>query len=144
MSVTVDANVLVYASNTSDPVHAQARALLEEFARGPGLVHLFWPTVMAYLRICTHPAILPKPLAPEAAMDNIAGLIARAHVRTPGEGAGFWDLYKHTAPPVTRGNDVPDAHLAALMRQHGTAVIYTRDRGFRRFDGIQVRDPFSS
>jgi hypothetical protein len=37
---------------------------------------------------------------------------------------------------------VPDAHLAALMRQHGARLIHTRDRGFRRFDGIDVLDPF--
>jgi predicted nucleic acid-binding protein len=41
-----------------------------------------------------------------------------------------------------RGDDLPDAHLATLMRQHGVRVIYTRDRGFRRFDGIDVHDPF--
>jgi hypothetical protein len=28
------------------------------------------------------------------------------------------------------------------MRQHGVRVIYTRDRGFGRFDGIQAEDPF--
>ena len=35
----------------------------------------------------------------------------------------------------------PDAHLVALMRQHGVSTIYTRDRGFRRFDGLTVLDP---
>jgi hypothetical protein len=29
------------------------------------------------------------------------------------------------------------------MRQHGVRLIYTRDRGFRRFDGIDARDPFA-
>jgi predicted nucleic acid-binding protein len=29
--------------------------------------------------------------------------------------------------------------VVALMRQHDVGVIYTRDRGFRRFDGIDVR-----
>jgi predicted nucleic acid-binding protein len=38
---------------------------------------------------------------------------------------------------------VSDGHIATLMRQHGVRVIYTRDRGFRRFDGIQVLDPFA-
>jgi predicted nucleic acid-binding protein len=28
------------------------------------------------------------------------------------------------------------------MRQHGVRVIYTRDRDYRRFDGIEPRDPF--
>jgi predicted nucleic acid-binding protein len=39
---------------------------------------------------------------------------------------------------------VPDAHLATLMRQYGVRTIYTRDRDFRRFDGIDVRDPFEA
>jgi predicted nucleic acid-binding protein len=29
------------------------------------------------------------------------------------------------------------------MRQHGVRIIWTRDRDFRRFDGIEPRDPFS-
>jgi predicted nucleic acid-binding protein len=55
---------------------------------------------------------------------------------------GFWDLYRATAGEHPRGNEVPDAHIATLMRQHGVRVIYTRDRGFRRFDGIEAREPF--
>ena len=38
---------------------------------------------------------------------------------------------------------IATAHLAALMRQHGVRVIYTRYRDFRRYDGIDPRDPFS-
>ena len=40
-----------------------------------------------------------------------------------------------------RGNDVPDGHLAALMRQHGVRTVYTRDRDFRRYDGIAMGKP---
>ncbi len=143
MSVTVDANLLVYASNSADPAHGPARALMERLAAGPELVYLFWPTVMGYLRIVTHPSILPRPLTPADAARNIAQLLARPHVRTLGEAEGFWDLYCLTAGDHARGNDVPDAHLAALMRQHGVGVIYTRDRAFRRFDGIEVRNPLA-
>lgn len=28
-----------------------------------------------------------------------------------------------------------------LLRQHGVGTIYTRDRGFRRFQTIRVVDP---
>jgi predicted nucleic acid-binding protein len=45
---------------------------------------------------------------------------------------------------MTRGRQVPDAHIAALMRQHGVATIYTRDTDFRRFNGIRVEDPFAT
>lgn len=142
MSVTVDANVLIYASNEAEPVHEPARLLVERLAAGPEIVYLFWPTVMGYLRIVTHPSVLPRPLRPRDAISNIEALMAQTHVRTPGEVEGFWELYLATRNDADRGNDVPDGHLAALMRQHGVATIYTRDRDFRRFDGITAEDPF--
>jgi len=141
VSVTVDANVLVYASNAADPAFRPARTLLERLAAGPDLVYLFWPTIIGYLRIVTHPGILPRPLAFAEASANISVLLRRPHIRTAGESPGFWELYLATAGGQIRGNDVSDAHLATLMRQHGVETIYTRDRDFRRYEGIAVRDP---
>ncbi|MBA2556550.1 MAG: PIN domain-containing protein [Chloroflexi bacterium] len=37
---------------------------------------------------------------------------------------------------------MPDAHIVALMRENGVRTIWTRDRDFRRFRDIQIRDPF--
>lgn len=144
MSATVDANILVYASNSSDPIHDRAEDLVRRLAAGPELVYLFWPTLLGYLRLVTHPAILEQPLAPAVAMRNVEALLDQPHVRSPGEADGFWQVFRPTAGERARGNDVPDAHLAALMRQHGVRVIYTRDRDFRRFDGIEARDPFAA
>lgn len=73
---------------------------------------------------------------------NIDVLLSRPHVRTPGEHDDFWGFYRRAAGPQCRGNDVPDAYLAALMLQNDVRVIHTRDRGFRRFPGIEVVDPF--
>ncbi|HEV2088906.1 MAG TPA: PIN domain-containing protein, partial [Cryptosporangiaceae bacterium] len=64
--------------------------------------------------------------------------------RMAGEAEGFWDVYRLVSDPVLpRGSLVPDAHLVALMRQHGVATIWTHDRDFRKFDGVTVRDPFT-
>jgi toxin-antitoxin system PIN domain toxin len=123
-------------------VHAQAKTLVERLANGPELVYIFWPTLMGYLRIVTHSAILPHPLSATKAAANVTALLSQPHVRTPGESDGFWDLFLSTIDPQERGNDIPDAHLATLMLQHGVRVIYTRDRGFRRFSRIEARDPF--
>jgi uncharacterized protein len=38
---------------------------------------------------------------------------------------------------------VPDAHLAALLRQHGVGTLYTRDADFRKFTFLELRDPFT-
>jgi len=142
VSVTVDANVLVYASNEADPAHVPARELLEQLFAGPTLVYLFWPTIMGYLRIVTHPGVLRQPLTFAEASGNVTVLLERPHVRTPAEADGFWELYLSTAGARARGNEVPDAHIATLMRQHGVATIYTRDRDFRRYEDIDALDPF--
>jgi hypothetical protein len=143
MSATVDANVLVYASNQRDPVHAQAIELVTRLADGPDLLYLFWPVVLGYLRIVTHPAILQKPLTAREATANAEALLQRPHVRTPGEADGFWELFRQTSRDLARGNDVPDIHLIALMRQHGVRRIYSRDIGLRRFVEVDVVDPFA-
>jgi toxin-antitoxin system PIN domain toxin len=143
LSATVDTNVLLYAANADDDAHTVARELLERLARGPDLFYLFWPTIMGFLRIATHPAIFPNPYTAEQAVAAITDLLDRANVRTPSEHDGFWGLYCSTTDAQTRGNHIPDAQLAALMRQQGVTVIYTRDRDFRRYDGIDARDPFT-
>jgi toxin-antitoxin system PIN domain toxin len=143
LSVTLDTNVLLHASNADDPLHERARELVNRLAYGPDLLYLFWPTIMGFLRIATHPAIFPNPATPEQATAAITALLERPTVRTETEETGFWETYCATAGNDTRGNHVPDAHIAALMRRHGVAVIYTRDRDFRRYEGIEARDPFA-
>jgi toxin-antitoxin system PIN domain toxin len=143
VSLTLDANVLIYASDAESPYGGRARALLEDVAGGPDLVYLFWPVVMAYLRIATHPRLFAEPLDPREARENIAGLLGRPHIRLASEGNRFWALFRETADTVpVSGNLVPDAHVVALMREHGVRTIWTRDRDFRKFDGIEVVDPF--
>ena len=143
MSQTIDANLLLYAVNEDAEEHGQALRLIERLGQGPEIVYLFWPTIMGFLRIATHPAILPNPLSITDATETIGDLLRRPHVRTPGEATGFWELYLDTGGARTRANDVPDAHLAGLMRQHGVGLIHTRDRDFRRFAGIEIRDSTS-
>jgi toxin-antitoxin system PIN domain toxin len=142
MSASVDANILIYAANVRDPMHAAARSLVERLSTGPDLFYLFWPTVMAYLRITTNPRALQEPLPASRAMENIEGLLRLPHVMTPSEGEGFWRTYGASGGQDARGKSVPDTHLAALMRANGVRILYTRDRDFRRFDFLDVRDPF--
>jgi toxin-antitoxin system PIN domain toxin len=143
VSVAIDTNILVYAANTRDPESEVAYELLDRLSRGPGLLYIFWPVIMGFLRISTRPVIAGAPLTPDEAIASVRRLIERPIVRSPGEHPGFLDLYAATVPHGTRGDHVPDAHIATLMRQHGVRVIYTRDRDFRRYDGIEPRDPFA-
>lgn len=143
MSFTLDANILLYASDARSERHEAARGFLEKAVAGPELVYLFWPTLMAYLRIATHPAIFERPLPARAALANVDALLSRPHVRAAGEPPDFWRRFRVVASDaVPTGNLVPDAHLVALMLEHEVRAIWTHDRDFRRFKGIEVRDPF--
>ncbi len=142
MSAAIDTNVLLYATNSRSESFETAYGLIERLARGPELLYVFWPVAMGFLRLSTNPTITERPLSPTEALSSLGDLIERDHVRTPGESSNFLAAYRETASAGTRGKDVTDAHIAALMRQHGVSKIYTRDRDFRRFDGIRVEDPF--
>lgn len=144
MSTAIDTNVLLYASNSSSECFDAANAVVERLARGPELLYVFWPVAMGFLRLATNPALTDEPLSPSEALASLSDLTERDHVRTPGEASGFLSVFRQTAAAGTRGKDVTDAHIAALMRQHGVGTIYTRDRDFRRFEGIRIEDPFVS
>jgi toxin-antitoxin system PIN domain toxin len=144
MSRTVDTNLLVYASDTGSDTGARAREALHELVSGPTLLVLFWPVLLGYLRIVTHPRISARPLPREQAMAGVESLLAQPVVRVRGEPEQFWSAFRGHADAVRAcGNLVPDTHIAALMTSHGVSEIWTRDRDFRRFDGIRVHDPFA-
>jgi uncharacterized protein len=144
MSYSVDVSVLLYASDTASPRQRAALRFLEQRGSDPDLFCLAWPTIMAFLRVATHPRIFAHPLSPQEALGNVKSLLTLPRVRILAEDDGFLEVYTEVTEPVpARGNLVPDAHLAALLRQHGVRRLYTVDRDFRRFDFLEVMDPFA-
>jgi uncharacterized protein len=143
MSQAIDTIILLYASDTSSPFHKKAKEFINSLLTGPELLYLAWPVIMGYLRIATHPSVFDEPLSPEEAMENIETLLELPHVRLLSEQDGFWLAYRKAAEnTVVTGNLVPDAHLAALLLQHGVKTISTHDRDYQRFPFINTRDPF--
>jgi toxin-antitoxin system PIN domain toxin len=142
MSFALDVNILLYASDTVSPHFEKAKSFVESCIIRGEVFYLGWPTVMSYLRISTHPSIFNHPLSPREAMTNIETLMNLPHARLLSEEEGFWEAYRATTGEVpTRGNLVPDSHLAALLRHHGVKTLYTHDRDFLKFPFLNVRDP---
>lgn len=143
MSYSVDVNVLLHASDTSSPKHSEAIRFLKQRASDPDLFCIAWSTMIAFLRISTHSRIFARPLSPADALANVESLLSLPRVRMLSEGEGFLETYREvTSRFPVRGNLVPDAHLAALLQQHGVGRLYTLDRDFRKFDFLEVVDPF--
>jgi toxin-antitoxin system PIN domain toxin len=142
MSYSIDANILLYASDESSPWHQPAKAFLEQCATDPDILCLTWPVLMAYQRIATHPAIFASPLAPELAWGNVQKLLALPRTRVVAENEEFAEDYRlATAKMTVSGNLVPDAHVATILREHGVRRIYTADTDFRKFDFLKVLNP---
>lgn len=142
MSFAVDVNILLYASASESPEHGKAVAFLSQCAAGPELCCFAWVTLMSYLRMATHPAILKRPLSHAEAAANVESLLSLPHVRAIGEDETYWATYRSVVKDApVRGNLVPDAQLATILRCHGIKTLYTHDRDFRKFAHLEVRDP---
>ena len=130
MSFALDTNLLLYASDARSPFHSRTRSFLDSCLGGEEVFYLGWPTLMSYLRISTHPAVFDRPLTPDEAMANVEVLLENPHARVLAEEEGFWSIYRRlTAEVPTRGNLVPNAHLAALRQTAWSEnALYQRPR----------------
>jgi toxin-antitoxin system PIN domain toxin len=144
MSFAIDVNILLYASDTGSPHFERANSFIESCIAQKEVFSVAWPTVMSYLRISTHPSVFDHPLSPNEAMTNVETLLNLPHARFLSEDEGFWTVYRAvTSELPIRGNLVPDAHLAALLRYHGVKTLYSHDRDFLKFPFLDVRDPLA-
>jgi len=94
MSYSVDVNVLLYASDQTNPRHDQAMQFLINRASDPELFCIAWSTLMGYIRISTHPSIFSHPLSPEEALENVESLLSQPRVRVLSEDDGFLVMYR--------------------------------------------------
>lgn len=143
MTYAIDTNVLVYASVAESEFHDRAVKAIERLYEQDEIVYLFWPVVMGYLRVVTSPIPFREPITLERACQAVERLLSLPNVRSGTESGDFWRHFSELKDQLPiRGKLVPDAHIVALMRQHGVNRILTHDRDFRKFDGVRVIDPF--
>jgi toxin-antitoxin system PIN domain toxin len=144
MSFAIDVDILLYASDRSSPLHENAAAFVEACAGGRQVFCLGWVTVMSYVRMATHPSMFQRPLTHAEGTRTAEALMNAPACRVLAEVEGFSEVYRDVVSQVpTRGNPVPDAHLAALLLQRGVLKLYTHGRDFRKFAFLDVHDPLA-
>jgi hypothetical protein len=142
VSYSLDVNVLLHAANASSPSHEAAAAFLQRCATDPDPLCLTWATLSAFLRLATSAVVFAAPRSPREAEELVDELLSLPQTRIITEDLDFWRVYSKVAQDVNpRGKLVPDAHLAALLLQHGVRTLYTPDTDFRRFKFLRVVDP---
>ncbi len=141
--ILVDANLLLYAYNTSAPEHPRARGWLETSLSRPEPIALSWATLSAFLRLATHRAVFPAPFSIAEAAAFVDSWLTRPMVVVLEPGGRFWAIARPLlAEANARGPLVADALLAALALEHG-ATLATHDLDFRRFPGLATIDPIT-
>ncbi len=132
----VDANVLLYAVNSSSRQHEEARTWLDGALNGSETIGFAWVAVLAFLRLATRAGIFPHPLTTDDAVQTAEQWLAQPPAVVPEPGRRHLDTLATLLTPFGGGgNLVSDAHLAALALQYD-ATIVTYDRDFGRFAGV--------
>lgn len=139
----VDTNVLVYAANTSCPEHTACHRLLQKWRHQPSAWYVTWGILYGFVRVTTHPRVLPKPWDAGSAWRFVDSLLdsqgLRVLIETDRHSKMIAEVSRETSE--LRGNLVSDLHVAVLMKEHGIRRIYTGDRDFHRFPFLKVLDP---
>jgi toxin-antitoxin system PIN domain toxin len=139
--ILVDANILIYAYNPSADRHAAAKRWLEAAVAGTVPVRLAWVTVLAFVRIMTHPQVFRRPLSLQEAVGIVDEWLEHPMVSVLDAGDRHWSILRGLLlDGQASGPLSTDAHLAALAIEHG-ATLHTTDRDFARFPALKVVDP---
>lgn len=142
--IILDANLLLYAYDSTSAQHQQARLWIEAIFSGVEPVGLPWQTISAFLRITTNTRLPGNRFTVEEGAAQVDQWIALplVHVLAPRD--RHWAFFRcalvegQASGPLTT-----DAQLAALTIENG-GVLHTTDRDFARFPGLKWVNPLIS
>jgi len=140
--IAVDTNLLVYAHRRDSPWHAQALPRIVALAEGDAPWAIPWQCLVEFVGIVTHPRIYRPASTLEQAVGQIDAWLESPRLVLLNEQAGFWEALREILR-VARvvGPQVHDAKIMAICRHHGVSELWSADRDFGRFPGVQVRNP---
>lgn len=121
--IVPDANLLIYAYDSTAPAHLQARAWWESVLSNPEPVGLPWVVVLVFVRLMSHPILSENPMTPDQARACVSAWLSYDHVRLLSVGPAtlqrFFDLLQAVG---TAGNLCTDALIPATAGEHGSTV----------------------
>jgi predicted nucleic acid-binding protein len=94
------------------------------------------------LAITTHPKIFSPPTPLSAAIDQVEAWIESPSLILLLESEGYWPQFRRIVKAGhVAGGQIHDARIAALCELQGVKELWTADRDFTRFPGLNVRNP---
>jgi uncharacterized protein len=140
--IALDTNILVYAHRQDAPFHQQAARCVAQVAEGRAAWAIPWPCLHEFLAIVTRQGIYRPPTPLSVALDHVDSLLESPTLVLLAESEQHWgDLRDLLITSQVTGARVHDARIAALCREHGVRELWSSDRYFGRFPGLEVVNP---
>lgn len=138
-----DANLLLYAGDSSSPFHRAAAGWWSECLSGNETVGLVPVVLLAFVRIGTSAAAFSDPLTPREASAEVQRWLQRTVTMViEADTADMEQALAFIESAGTGGGLATDALIAALGIRH-RAVIHTADADFARFPGVKWFNPIT-
>lgn len=140
--IAVDTNILVYAHRSDSAWFSKASVAIASLAASSASWAVPWPCIHEFLAVVTHPRVFSPPTPLERACDQVDAWVESPSLVLLAEETAYWpELRALVLAGHVSGAKVHDARVAALCRRHGVAELWSADRDFSRFHGINVRNP---
>lgn len=136
-----DVNVLVGAQRNDDSPHARTmRGWVVDALQGHEAIGIGEQVLASMVRIVTNPRVFSHPSAPSEALEFAGAILGAPVVQIVRPAARHWEIFSDLVRGHRlRGNDVPDAYLAAIALEVGATMV-SADKGLGRY-GVRVLDP---
>ena len=142
--IVLDANILLYAYDSSTAPHKAARSWVEKIFSSSESVAIPLQTVAAFLRVTTNPRLPGDRMTMPEAVQIVDQWFGQPNIRFLAPDEDHWArLRKTLLAGQVQGAMVTDAQLAALTMEYG-GVLYTCDRDFARFPGLNWKNPLET
>lgn len=139
--IVLDANIALYAYDSTSSHHQKARQWLENTLSSDLPIGLPWQTIAAFLRIMTNSRLPGQRFTPKEAAEVVEQWLSQPNVQLLSPGDEHWSLFRQMIiEGQAQGPLVTDAQLAALTLEFG-GVLHTVDRDFARFPKLRWTNP---
>ena len=134
--VFVDTNVLVYAMIPTAPLHAVARAALDELRRSGTELWTSRQVLREYIATVTRPQTWMTPLSAAGVAADVARFQTDFHIAEDGP-AVTAELLRILSTVTVQGKQIHDANIVATMLGHAIPTLLTHNAvDFSRYAGL--------
>lgn len=134
--ILLDVNLVLASHRADHPHHSVVRPWFDELTEGDQIFTVPDVVWASFVRITTHPRIFEDPSPLEEAFAFLRAVHSQPNHVAMAPGEEHLRLFEDLCTRFDASADlVPDAYVAALALEHGSAVA-SLDRDFARFEDV--------